>query len=79
MNEQDIRYLLSDDLVPVVVASLALRVSTQTVRGLIHCGKLDAVIVGYHGTRPRYMVKSESVLRLIGMELEEPVPIGSSS
>ncbi len=69
MTEQEIRDLLTCALVSVVTVAVILGVKSPTVRRMICGGRLDAVNVGMGSIRPRYLVKSESVLRLLDMEL----------
>ncbi len=69
MTEQEIRDLLSCALVSVIAVAIILKVTAPMVRRMIHGGRLDAVNVGMGSIRPRYLVKSESVLRLLDMEL----------
>lgn len=80
MNEQEVRNVLSSVLVNADVAGAILGIHEATVYRWITNGILDGIKVTQPGAkRTTYKVKSASIRKILGMEVEQKPVIEPSS
>ncbi len=69
MTREEVDQALLPELISVPTAAAVLTISRFQVYELIHAGRLEAVDVGSSNSRPYFRVRSESLKKLLGLEV----------